>query len=111
MTTSSIVRSGSSTTRSTRIASAAWRRRRPSRRLASSNGGRDHSLDGAAREVVMHCMIALTAWVLAVTPHQHAAALDTARIEQLTGAKGKLDRAAHVFKVSMPRTDLSLTVG
>src|SRR5438105_6943804 len=59
----------------------------------------------------MHCMIPLTALVLAATPHQHAAALDTARIEQLTGAKGKLDRAAGVFKVSMPRTDLSLTVG
>ena len=37
--------------------------------------------------------------------------LDTDRIEQLTGAKGKLDRAAGVFKVSAPRNDLSVTVG
>jgi hypothetical protein len=56
-------------------------------------------------------MIALTVLVLAAAPHTHAAALDTARIEQLTGAKGKLDRVAGVFKVSVPRTDLSLTIG
>ena len=44
------------------------------------------------------------------TPSQ-AAALDTARIEQLTGARGKLDTREGVFKVSVPRTDLSVTVG
>jgi hypothetical protein len=47
--------------------------------------------------------------MLAAAPH--STALDTARIEQLTGAKGKLDRAASVFKVSVPRTDLALVVG
>ena len=55
--------------------------------------------------------IALTALMLAAAPHPIAAALDTSRIENLTGAKGKLDRAAGVFKVSVPRTDLALTVG
>jgi len=35
-----------------------------------------------------------------------AAALDSAEIEKLTGAKGKLDEKEHVFKVSAPRTDL-----
>ena len=35
--------------------------------------------------------------------------LDTAKIEQLTGAKGKLDEKEGVFKVSMPRDDLSIT--
>jgi len=40
-----------------------------------------------------------------------AAALDTARIEQLTGAKGALDAAEGVFKVSVPRSDLSVTAG
>jgi hypothetical protein len=36
--------------------------------------------------------------------------LDTARIEQLTGAKGKLDPSeAGVFKVSVPRSDLTVT--
>src|SRR5438034_11479482 len=59
----------------------------------------------------MNGIVALTALVVAATPHAHAAALDTARIEQLTGAKGKLDHSAGVFKVSMPRTDLSLRVG
>jgi len=34
---------------------------------------------------------------------------DTARIEQLTGAKGKLDEKAGVFKVSVPRSDLKVT--
>ena len=37
-------------------------------------------------------------------------ALDTARIEQLTGAKGTLDTKEGVFKVSVPRTDLSIIV-
>ena len=37
-------------------------------------------------------------------------ALDTAAIEQLTGAKGKLDEKDGVFKVAVPRTDLSVTV-
>ena len=37
------------------------------------------------------------------------AKLDTARIEQLTGAKGKLDEKENVFKVSMPRADLNVS--
>ena len=36
--------------------------------------------------------------------------LDTAKIEQLTGVKGKLDAAENVFKVSVPRSDLKITV-
>jgi hypothetical protein len=38
-----------------------------------------------------------------------AAPWNTARIEQLTGAKGKLDEKEGVFKVSVPRSDLSVT--
>jgi hypothetical protein len=38
-------------------------------------------------------------------------ALDTALIERLTGAKGALDAAEGVFKVSVPRTDLGVRVG
>jgi hypothetical protein len=34
--------------------------------------------------------------------------LDQAKIEQLTGAKGKLDEKAGVFKVSVPRSDLKV---
>jgi hypothetical protein len=41
---------------------------------------------------------------------QHSAILDTARIEQLTGAKGKLDSSEKVFKVTVPRSDLAVTV-
>jgi hypothetical protein len=36
-------------------------------------------------------------------------ALDTAKIEQLTGAKGELNTQEGVFKVSVPRTDLAVT--
>ena len=36
--------------------------------------------------------------------------LDTAHIEQLTGAKGSFDAKEGVFKVMMPRTDLRLSV-
>jgi hypothetical protein len=39
------------------------------------------------------------------------APLNTARIEQLTGAKGKLDEKEGVFKVSLPRADLQVTAG
>jgi hypothetical protein len=35
--------------------------------------------------------------------------LNTARIEELTGAKGQMDAKENVFKVSMPRSDLSVT--
>src|SRR5436190_2697294 len=37
------------------------------------------------------------------------AKLDTAKIEQLTGAKGKMDEKEGVFKVSVPRADLKVT--
>src|SRR5580765_2738548 len=59
----------------------------------------------------MGCAVTLVTVLLAAAPHMHAAALDTSRIEQLAGAKGKLDRTANVFKVSSPRSDLALTVG
>ncbi|MGE5608416.1 MAG: DUF1259 domain-containing protein [Bacillota bacterium] len=35
--------------------------------------------------------------------------LDTARIEQLTGLKGKMDAKENVFKVSLPRADIHAT--
>ena len=38
-------------------------------------------------------------------------ALDTSQIEKLTGVKGKLDDKSGVFKVSVPRKDLAVTVG
>lgn len=61
-------------------------------------------------------IIALASTLVAVSgiPARAAyakAALDTAQIEQLTGAKGQLDEKEGVFKVSVPRTDLQLTAG
>lgn len=38
------------------------------------------------------------------------AKLDTAKIEQLTGAKGELSEKEGVFKVTVPRSDLKVTV-
>jgi hypothetical protein len=62
-------------------------------------------------EGLMDCLIAFAALVLSTAPHHSVAPLDTSRIEQLTGAKGKLDRNEGVFKVSVPRSDLAVTVG
>ena len=59
----------------------------------------------------MNGLTALTTLLLAAAPLGHEATLDTARIEQLTGAKGKLDRGAGAFKVSVPRSDLAVAVG
>jgi hypothetical protein len=56
----------------------------------------------------MICTIALTALMAAAAPHH--ARLDTALVELLTGAKGRLDRKENVFKVSVPRGDLNVTV-
>jgi hypothetical protein len=41
----------------------------------------------------------------------NAAPLNGAQIEQLTGAKGKLDEKEGAFKVSVPRADLKVTAG
>src|SRR5882762_4524674 len=62
-------------------------------------------------------MLALLRWNLVLTlltivaapAHAAVAKPDTAKIEELTGAKGKLDEKEGVFKVSVPRSDLSVT--
>src|SRR5947209_12034200 len=51
-------------------------------------------------------MIAIIAVLLAAQP---AAKLDTAKIEELTGLKGKLDEKEGAFKVSYPRPDIAPT--
>jgi hypothetical protein len=59
----------------------------------------------------MRNLIAL-AFVLTVPSLALAAGkLDTAKIESLTGAKGKLDEKEGVFKVSLPRSDLAVVSG
>jgi len=59
-------------------------------------------------------MIVLCAWISGQSFAQQSAdspaVLDTAKIEQLTGMKGTLDKAESVFKIVHPRTDLSATV-
>jgi hypothetical protein len=55
-------------------------------------------------------LIVLTPLTVLAAP-KPAGGLDQARIEELTGAKGKLDEKAGVFKVSMPRSDLKVTAG
>src|SRR4029453_18199273 len=52
---------------------------------------------------------AAAALFLAAAAHAQDARLDTARIEQLTGAKGQMNDKEGVFKVSVPRTDLKVT--
>jgi Domain of Unknown Function (DUF1259) len=39
-----------------------------------------------------------------------AQTMDTAKIEQLTGVKGKLNDKEGAFKVAVPRSDLNITV-
>ena len=49
------------------------------------------------------CILTTGAVAVAAKP---PAALDTASIEELTGAKGALDAKEGVFKVSLPRADM-----
>jgi hypothetical protein len=63
------------------------------------------------KRVVLPLLLA----VLAVAAHGALAAgeavkLDTAKIDQLTGAKGQMNAEEGVFKVSFPRTDVKVTV-
>jgi len=57
--------------------------------------------------IVLTCICCVLVWY--VLPRLAAAAKpDTAKIEQLTGVKGELNEKEEVFKVSVPRTDLSV---
>ena len=61
------------------------------------------------RKEVVIAMSLLAVPAIARTVAAQSANLDTAKIEELTGAKGKLDEKEGVFKVSVPRSDLSVT--
>jgi hypothetical protein len=50
-------------------------------------------------------------WAIAAATFAEPANFDIAKIEQFTGAKGKLDEKENVFKVSLPRSDLNVTSG
>ncbi len=55
-------------------------------------------------------MLSTAALVLSGSALAAANGLDTQAIEKLTGAKGKLDEKVGAFKVSVPRSDLSITI-
>jgi hypothetical protein len=67
----------------------------------------EHSITAVA---LAACTLASSgvAWA---APPKPAATLDTAAIEELTGAKGSLDTKEGVFKVSLPRGDIKATAG
>src|SRR5262249_53264668 len=46
----------------------------------------------------------------AITTAALAAALDTAKIDQITGLKGKMNEKEGVYKVTMPRNDVKVVV-
>jgi uncharacterized protein DUF1259 len=59
--------------------------------------------------VLLIAAIVVASWHSAIVAAP--APLNTARIEQLVGVKGKLDETEGVFKVSLPRADIQATVG
>jgi hypothetical protein len=61
--------------------------------------------------VIVPLLVATMLWApQAARCEEHLAQPDTGAIERLTGAKGTLDRKEGVFKVSVPRKDLSVTI-
>jgi hypothetical protein len=54
--------------------------------------------------------IALALFLSAIAASSQDKKLDTARIDELTGLKGKLNEQENVYKVSAPRTDLKISV-
>jgi hypothetical protein len=63
-----------------------------------------------SQAVVLALCTFLVGPVVAKQKQGHSVDLDIAKIEQLTGLKGTLDKAENVFKVSQPRSDLNVTV-
>lgn len=60
------------------------------------------------RVLAVVALLSMPVWQAATAG---TATLDTAKIEALTGAKGTLDDKEGAFKVSVPRTDLRVSVG
>src|SRR5262249_36021808 len=73
----------------------------------AAGGGRMKRRWSALAGTVWILLVLVVGWgvVRAADP-----ALDTAKIEQLTGVKGDLNTQEGVFKVSVPRSDLAVTV-
>ncbi|MCA3193965.1 uncharacterized protein DUF1259 [Cupriavidus metallidurans] len=65
----------------------------------------------AAKQVVLAVSYIIGACAIATAaPVERRAALDTTRLEQITGLKGSFSEAENVFKVSKPRTDVPIKV-
>ncbi len=56
------------------------------------------------------CLLAIIILLSAAWSAAGSAPLDPALIERLTGATGTMDAQEHVFKVSVPRVDIAVTV-
>src|SRR2546430_15949280 len=54
--------------------------------------------------------IALGIFLVAATSSGQGTRLDTAKIDEITGLKGKFNEQEGVFKVSSPRTDIKVSV-
>ena len=65
-------------------------------------------ISGRAAAIIL--FVLTTAPGMTWLSHAAESAMDTAAIERLTGAKGALDEKEGVFKVSVPRKDLSVIV-
>src|SRR5215207_9092207 len=60
--------------------------------------------------VVLSLLVTVIALAIPPVHAADAAKLDTAKIEQAIGAKGQMNAEEGVFKVSIPRTDVKVTV-
>ena len=64
------------------------------------------------RRLLSGCvLLGLTVLSVRAARAEKKGGLDTAKIEELTGQKGKLDEKEGVFKVSMPRPEIAATAG
>ena len=51
-----------------------------------------------------------TVWEIAMSAETSSQPIDTAQIEQLTGLKGSFNKEEGVFKVTVPRSDVPISV-
>src|SRR4051794_1751015 len=81
------------------------------RRVGLDGGARGQAIGGTMtlRRLIAAAMACVAMFGFSFVARAADAKLDGARIEQLTGAKGKMDEKEAVFKVSVPRGDLKVT--
>jgi hypothetical protein len=64
----------------------------------------------SVRKVVMKPSVVVSVLFTALVPAVLAAGIDTARIDQITGLKGKFNEKEGVYKVTFPRDDVKVVV-